>query len=192
VGVVVGGVNVWVHDGPFGSFVQSAVGGVVPKVQFPASNVVPKLFPFPPDVGVDVLVGCIAADVLPGGVTVASAVVKLWAFWVGLGSSLAHFNTAILSFARSPADIHFVTAFSECLVEVSHSPIPLYCHLFYFNNFSDNSLSVISGQTNTVIGTPIAVGKGGPLGIAFDPANFNLYVANQNDNTVSVIATTPQ
>lgn len=29
-----------------------------------------------------------------------------------LGRSLAHFSTAILSFANSPADIHFVTAFS--------------------------------------------------------------------------------
>jgi hypothetical protein len=39
-------------------------------VQFPASHVVPELFPFPHDVGVDVLVACIAADVLLGGLAI--------------------------------------------------------------------------------------------------------------------------
>jgi hypothetical protein len=66
VGGVVDGVKVCVHDGSFGFFVQSTVGGVVPVVQLPAAHVVALPFP-PPDVGIDVLLGCIAADVLLGG-----------------------------------------------------------------------------------------------------------------------------
>jgi hypothetical protein len=58
-----GGVNVWVHDGSVGFFVQSAGGGV-PVLQL-SVHVDPV--PFPPDVIVDVLVGGIATDVLPGG-----------------------------------------------------------------------------------------------------------------------------
>jgi hypothetical protein len=54
-GVVVDGVNVCVHDGSFGFFVQSTGGGVLPEVQLPAAHVDPELFP--PDVVVDVLFG---------------------------------------------------------------------------------------------------------------------------------------
>jgi YVTN family beta-propeller protein len=60
----------------------------------------------------------------------------------------------------------------------------------YVTNSEDNTVSVISGQTNAVIGT-IPVGKD-PTGIAFDSANANLYVTNSEDNTVSVIPTMPQ
>jgi len=74
-GVDVDGVNVCVHDGSFGFFVQST-GGAVPEVQLPAAHVVPLPFP-PPDVGIDVLLGCIAADVLLGGVTAAPALCNL-------------------------------------------------------------------------------------------------------------------
>ena len=42
---------------------------------------------------------------------------------------------------------------------------------------ADNTVSVISGQTNTVIGSPIPVGSG-PADIAFDSANGDLYVTN--------------
>jgi hypothetical protein len=55
-----GGVNVWVHDGSVGFFVQSTGGGV-PVVQL---SVHVDLVPFPPDVVVDVVFGGIAADVL--------------------------------------------------------------------------------------------------------------------------------
>ena len=51
----------------------------------------------------------------------------------------------------------------------------------------DDTVSVISGQTNTVIGTPIPVGHF-PSGIAFDSANGNLYVANGGSATISVIS----
>jgi hypothetical protein len=57
--VVGGGVNVCVHDGSFGFFVQSTGGGV-PVVQLPAAHVDPA--PGPPDAGIDVLLGCITAD----------------------------------------------------------------------------------------------------------------------------------
>ena len=59
-GVVVDGVNDWVHDGSVGFFVQSTGGGV-PEVQLPAAHVFPLPFP-PPDVEIDLLLGCIAAD----------------------------------------------------------------------------------------------------------------------------------
>jgi DNA-binding beta-propeller fold protein YncE len=57
-------------------------------------------------------------------------------------------------------------------------------------NYNNNTV----GQNNTVVGSPIHVGLE-PYGIAFDSANGNLYVANQNTAnfgplTVSVIATT--
>jgi hypothetical protein len=56
VGDVVDGVNVCVHDGSVGFFVQSIAGGEVPEVQLPAPHVVPELFPFPPPTGgIDVL-----------------------------------------------------------------------------------------------------------------------------------------
>jgi YVTN family beta-propeller protein len=58
----------------------------------------------------------------------------------------------------------------------------------YVANQLDNTVSVISGQTNTVIGNPIPVGTGnGPFEIAFDSFNGDLYVTNSGTNTVSVI-----
>ena len=57
VGVVIDGVNVCVHNGSVGFFVQSTGGGV-PVVQLPAAHIKPELFP--PDVVVDVLFGGIA------------------------------------------------------------------------------------------------------------------------------------
>jgi YVTN family beta-propeller protein len=58
----------------------------------------------------------------------------------------------------------------------------------YVANDGTKSVSVISGQTNTVFYSPIPVGAN-PYGIAFDSVNGNLYVTSVNDNTVSVIAT---
>lgn len=58
---------------------------------------------------------------------------------------------------------------------------------WYVTIAGDSKVLVISGQTNTVIGTPIAVG-GLPRGIAFDSLNGDLYVTNQNNNTVTVIS----
>jgi YVTN family beta-propeller protein len=45
----------------------------------------------------------------------------------------------------------------------------------YVGNYNDGTISIISGQTNTVIGSPIPVGG---FGIAFDSANGNLYATN--------------
>jgi hypothetical protein len=53
----VGGVNVCLHDGSFGFFVQSTGGGV-PVQLFTHVEPVPD----PPDDGIDVLLGCNAAD----------------------------------------------------------------------------------------------------------------------------------
>src|SRR5437773_2529955 len=57
----------------------------------------------------------------------------------------------------------------------------------YVTNAGDNTVSVISGQTNTVVGSPITVGND-PFGIALDFANGNLYVTNADSNTVSAIS----
>lgn len=48
-------------------------------------------------------------------------------------------------------------------------------------------VSIISGQTNTVIGNPIPVGKS-PIAIAFDSGNGDIYVANAENSTVSAIS----
>jgi YVTN family beta-propeller protein len=47
---------------------------------------------------------------------------------------------------------------------------------------------VIATATNTVIGSPIAVGSG-PFGVAVTPDGSKVYVANEGSGTVSVIAT---
>ena len=47
----------------------------------------------------------------------------------------------------------------------------------YVSNENANTVSVIDGQTNTVIGGPIPVGVA-PAGSAFNPDNGNMYVAN--------------
>lgn len=51
---------------------------------------------------------------------------------------------------------------------------------------SSNSVVVINGAMNTVVGTSIAVGNGA-FHIAFDSANWDVYVTNLTDGTVSVI-----
>ena len=68
--------------------------------------------------------------------------------------------------------------------------------LMYVTNRNDDSVSVIDTTTNRVIDTnpntpqidPIKVGNG-PEGIAYDPVNKQIYVANRNDGNVSVINT---
>jgi YVTN family beta-propeller protein len=56
----------------------------------------------------------------------------------------------------------------------------------YVANQLDNTVSVISGQTNTVIAT-IPVGSG-PAGIAVNPLTGAVYVTSIGDGTVSVIS----
>jgi YVTN family beta-propeller protein len=53
-------------------------------------------------------------------------------------------------------------------------------------SLSSGTVSVIDGQTNTVIGNPVQVGDD-PVGIAFNANNGNMYVTNQTPNTVTVI-----
>src|SRR5215469_2438046 len=58
-------------------------------------------------------------------------------------------------------------------------------HTIYVTNFSDNTVSVISGHTNTVTAT-IPVGTQ-PNGVAANPKTHTIYVTNELGNTVSVI-----
>ena len=53
-------------------------------------------------------------------------------------------------------------------------------------NAGDNTVSVISGQTNTVTAT-ISVGNF-PFAVAVTPKTSTIYVANRDDNSVSVIS----
>ena len=55
----------------------------------------------------------------------------------------------------------------------------------YVGNSRSDIVSVIDGQTNTVIAR-IRVGNE-PYGIAFNPNNGDLYVTNRHSGTVSVI-----
>jgi YVTN family beta-propeller protein len=57
----------------------------------------------------------------------------------------------------------------------------------YITNFGDNTVSVIDTATNTVVGSPIPVGRG-PFGVAVTPDGSKVYVTNFSLNTVSVIA----
>ena len=52
----------------------------------------------------------------------------------------------------------------------------------YVSNENANTVSVIDGQTNTVIGRPIPVGVA-PAGSAFNPDNGDVYVTNGESST---------
>ena len=60
----------------------------------------------------------------------------------------------------------------------------------YVANLLGNTVSVISGRTNTVTAT-IPVGTH-PAGVAADPKTNTIYVANNGDSTVSVLAACPK
>ena len=58
----------------------------------------------------------------------------------------------------------------------------------YITNCGSDSVSVIATATNTVVGSPIAVGTC-PYGVTVTPDGTQVYVANSNSNNVSAIAT---
>jgi YVTN family beta-propeller protein len=105
-------------------------------------------------------------------VSLLGTLLGLSALYFGYGIDVAHADSVIATIPvrNGPIGIAFDAANSN----------------LYVTNEGDNSVSVISGQTNTVIGTPIHVGNL-PSGIAFDFYNGGLYVANFPD-TVSVIS----
>ena len=64
----------------------------------------------------------------------------------------------------------------------------------YVTNFSSNTVSVIDSRTNEVIDTVKLIDGAGPHGVAYNPSNKNVYVANLGNyggeafsNIVSVI-----
>ena len=56
----------------------------------------------------------------------------------------------------------------------------------YVTNKVSDSVSVIDGTTQTVIGSPIPVGTS-PTGVIVSPDNSTVYVANETSETISVI-----
>lgn len=58
----------------------------------------------------------------------------------------------------------------------------------YITNSESNTVSVIDGVTQTVIGDPITVGTQ-PIGIEVNPSGSTVYVANRGSNSISVINT---
>jgi YVTN family beta-propeller protein len=58
----------------------------------------------------------------------------------------------------------------------------------YVVNSGDGTVSVIDTATNTVVGTPIPVGRE-PFGVDVTPDGKHAYVANRGSNSVSVIDT---
>jgi YVTN family beta-propeller protein len=56
----------------------------------------------------------------------------------------------------------------------------------YVANTGTNTVSVIDGNTNTSLGTPIRVGSG-PLGVGVNPATNLVYVGSQTSSVVTVI-----
>ena len=58
----------------------------------------------------------------------------------------------------------------------------------YVTNDGDNTISIISTATNTVLGTPIPVGTN-PTSVAFTRNGKFAYVTNFGSNTVSIINT---
>jgi YVTN family beta-propeller protein len=57
----------------------------------------------------------------------------------------------------------------------------------YVANFGDNSVSVITLSTNTVVTIPLPTGSTGPSRIALNPAGTLAYVSNSNSDNISVI-----
>jgi YVTN family beta-propeller protein len=55
----------------------------------------------------------------------------------------------------------------------------------YVTNYVDNTVSVISGRTNTIMAT-VPVGTG-PVRMDTVPAADTVYVSNSADNTVTVL-----
>ena len=53
----------------------------------------------------------------------------------------------------------------------------------YVSSNDSDTVSVIDGKTNTVIGSPISVGDH-PVGIAFNSDNGDMYVTNGESGTV--------
>ena len=102
---------------------------------------------------------------------VLSTILSVSAIYTGVGIAKADSVIATIAVGRLPLYLAFDTANGN----------------LYVPNHEDNTVSVISGQTDTVVGSPISVGNA-PWGIAFDSANGDLYVTNENDNTVSVIS----
>ena len=56
----------------------------------------------------------------------------------------------------------------------------------YVTNHASNTVSVIDGISNTIIGSPIPVGTS-PDGVVVSPDNTTVYVANSGSSTISVI-----
>ncbi|MFZ1428490.1 MAG: YncE family protein [Geminicoccaceae bacterium] len=77
----------------------------------------------------------------------------------------------------------FAAALACCI-----APVASHAQNAYITNSGSNTVSVINTATNTLVGSPIAVGKL-PFGVAVNPTGRRVYVTNHLSNTVSVIDT---
>jgi YVTN family beta-propeller protein len=59
-------------------------------------------------------------------------------------------------------------------------------NLIYAANSDANAVIIIDGNTNSIIGSPISVGKH-PHELDINPTTNRLYIINEDDNTISVI-----
>jgi len=75
---------------------------------------------------------------------------------------------------------------SNGYIYVTISVLDIWNYILYSQVVS-NYVSVINGANNSVIANINVGGSGGPTGIAYDPSNGYIYVANFDSGTVSVI-----
>ena len=68
------------------------------------------------------------------------------------------------------------------------APAAAHAQNAYITNSGSDTVSVIDTATNTMVGSPIAVGDA-PFGVAVTPDGSRVYVANFSGDTVSVIDT---
>ena len=131
--------------------------------------------PFVSDTGINIEIS--------GNSPIPSSILALIDTQENIGIGIGDYNvTESLSTESQSLFTDFV---GNILTGIAYDPVN---ERMYVTNSGDGSVSVISTETNTVIGDTIAVGSN-PQRIAYDPVNERMYVTNSGDGSVSVIST---